>query len=175
MELDATLCMARIWRDGYGGQCGLAPVGGGRFCARHGRQEGQRGWHGAVDGPVPPAKFIEFEAAKAKRANAEGQGARGGRKRLVRAGFLSEKQGVEAGAGMEPSNETTAEVESVPASSVGSAEIRPSLTGALAAGAAEARAAAEVGRGIGNEAKVKRMQQRSAARGREEQGGRKKK
>ena len=128
-----------------------------------------------MDGPIPPAKFKEFQTAKAKRANAEAQSVPGGRRRLVRAGFLDEVQGDRAGATRGVAEERGSQVDSVRASSVGSVETGATSAGALAAGAAEARIAAEAGRGIGDEAKVARMQMLSAVRGREEQGGGKKK
>ena len=74
-ELDASRCMARTWAGGRGGQCKSRPGQGGRFCTVHGRQSdehargGSGGWHGAVDGPVPPRKLVEFQCAR-KRASA---------------------------------------------------------------------------------------------------------
>ena len=63
--IDLTRCMARTWNDGKGGQCLKKPKPGLRFCLFHAKQEGDQGWHGAVDGEIPPGKLAEF-----KRKNA---------------------------------------------------------------------------------------------------------
>ena len=61
-EIDPTKCMARTWgAHGSGGQCGRLPEAGSRFCAMHTKKEGQRGWHGAVDGAIPAQKLAEFQ------------------------------------------------------------------------------------------------------------------
>ena len=63
--IDLTRCMARTWNDGKGGQCLKKLKPGMRFCPFHAKQEGDQGWHGAVDGEIPPGKLAEF-----KRKNA---------------------------------------------------------------------------------------------------------
>ena len=63
--IDPTRCMARTWSEGKGGQCAKKPKPGMRFCLFHAKQEGDQGWHGAVDGEIPPGKLAEF-----KRKNA---------------------------------------------------------------------------------------------------------
>jgi hypothetical protein len=60
-RIDPSRCMARIWADGRGGQCTKAKSAGGRFCKVCARKLA----HGAVDGPIPEKKLLEFK----KRAN----------------------------------------------------------------------------------------------------------
>jgi len=61
-EIDLNLCLARIWNNGKGGQCGRPPHGAGDFCSTHIKQlESNKGLsHGRVDGLVPMAKLREF-------------------------------------------------------------------------------------------------------------------
>ena len=69
------LCMARTWGAGRGGQCSKKPLDGCRFCGTHVKQQGQRGWHGAVDEEIPAKKLLEFKTKGTPRADAEVFGA----------------------------------------------------------------------------------------------------
>eukprot|EP00933_Yihiella_yeosuensis_P020867 TRINITY_DN16646_c1_g1_i2.p1 TRINITY_DN16646_c1_g1~~TRINITY_DN16646_c1_g1_i2.p1 ORF type:complete len:1021 (-),score=227.83 TRINITY_DN16646_c1_g1_i2:311-3373(-) len=65
-EKNTTLCLARTWDDGRGGQCqNPRPTGAGFLCLRHQRHAvSKKGLiYGLVDGPIPPAKLEEFQAA----------------------------------------------------------------------------------------------------------------
>ena len=55
-KIDRERCMARTFAHGKGGQCPRKQVGGGRFCGSHVKKQ----VHGAVDGPVPEDKLLEF-------------------------------------------------------------------------------------------------------------------
>ena len=60
-HIDMSLCLARIWGGGNGGQCGKAPLEGERVCKRHKTQQA----HGLVTGEVPPQKLDQFQKAAA--------------------------------------------------------------------------------------------------------------
>ena len=55
-NIDPTKCMARTFAGGMGGQCGRKMAVGKRFCKGCARRLA----HGAVDGPIPEQKLIEF-------------------------------------------------------------------------------------------------------------------
>mmetsp|Transcript_123310 Transcript_123310/g.310386 ORF Transcript_123310/g.310386 Transcript_123310/m.310386 type:complete len:271 (-) Transcript_123310:67-879(-) len=65
-EIEWTLCLARTWNAGRGGQCLRHRRDGSDFCAMHGAGDK---WmvHGRVDGNVPEKKLREFEAATPAR------------------------------------------------------------------------------------------------------------
>ena len=65
------LCMARTWNAGRGGQCRWKPLDGSRLCKFHGEQQGQKGWHGEVDGEIPARKLVEFQKKGKPRADVE--------------------------------------------------------------------------------------------------------
>ncbi|CAK0804923.1 unnamed protein product [Prorocentrum cordatum] len=66
--VDLSLCRARTWSNGLGGQCTNFPLGGGGdFCGLH---KEKRLEHGRVDGPIPEDKLREFEQ-KAEAAAAD--------------------------------------------------------------------------------------------------------
>ena len=76
--IDESLCMARLWADGLGGQCKQKPCSGSDLCTLHFKQDSAgKLKHGRVDGEIPQRKLEEFER-KAK------SGISG---RLSRAGF----------------------------------------------------------------------------------------
>jgi len=61
--VDVSLCMARTWNCGRGGQCRSKQLSdGSELCKQHGRQLQKVKYlpHGRVDGPIPPAKLDEF-------------------------------------------------------------------------------------------------------------------
>ena len=62
--IDPARCMARTFAHGKGGQCPRKQVGGGRFCRLHVQKQA----HGAVDGPVPEDKLLEFRRSARLRA-----------------------------------------------------------------------------------------------------------
>ena len=76
--IDQSKCMARTWAAGRGGQCPKAQKHG-LFCEAHAKmlgeyEEGQgKGWHGALDGPVPPKKLEEFMKRAAAAGVAQGK------------------------------------------------------------------------------------------------------
>ena len=74
--IDASLCQARVWNGGLGGQCEKEQEKGQQLCKSHAR----RHTHGLVTGDIPEAKFREFErfAKKRKRDAADGSGAGSG-------------------------------------------------------------------------------------------------
>ena len=76
-SIDLTRCMARTWNDGKGGQCGKPKRPGGRFCLFHAKQEGEKGWHGAVDGDIPLGKLVEFRRKRARVEKGAAAGAPG--------------------------------------------------------------------------------------------------
>ncbi|CAJ1367806.1 unnamed protein product [Effrenium voratum] len=63
-------CAARVWGDGWGGQCGRPALPGIDYCESHQSQLKRHlaGYltHGRIDGPVPPKKQREFELAQAR-------------------------------------------------------------------------------------------------------------
>ena len=61
--IDASLCQARLWNNGLGGQCDKEPEKGKQLCKRHARKHA----HGLVTGDIPEAKFREFETEAKKR------------------------------------------------------------------------------------------------------------
>ena len=65
-SIDPLRCMARTWADGRGGQCRKAKVAGERFC------------RGAVDGPIPEKKMIEFRKQAQQRPQV-GEGVQAGK------------------------------------------------------------------------------------------------
>ena len=65
------LCMARTWNAGRGGQCRWKPLDGSRLCKFHGEQQGQKGWHGEVDGEIPARKLVDFQKKGKPRADVE--------------------------------------------------------------------------------------------------------
>lgn len=67
----ARCCMARVWKQGQGGQCSKPQVTG-RFCAMHSGKEGSNNWLGAVDGPIPDSKLQEFRSRSRLRCAAAG-------------------------------------------------------------------------------------------------------
>eukprot|EP00930_Biecheleria_cincta_P034065 TRINITY_DN23578_c0_g1_i1.p1 TRINITY_DN23578_c0_g1~~TRINITY_DN23578_c0_g1_i1.p1 ORF type:complete len:786 (-),score=171.54 TRINITY_DN23578_c0_g1_i1:74-2431(-) len=64
-EVDLTLCLARTWKDGHGGQCQEPRCQGADLCPKHRTQAvSTRGLsYGFVDGPIPAAKLTEFQHA----------------------------------------------------------------------------------------------------------------
>lgn len=64
-EVDLTLCLARTWNGGQGGQCRETKAQGGNLCPKHQTQAvSTRGLlYGFVDGPMPDAKLTEFQNA----------------------------------------------------------------------------------------------------------------
>jgi hypothetical protein len=58
-QIDTSLCLARIWGAGKGGQCGQVPLDGSSFCKRHTPQQ----VHGLVTGEIPADKLAKFEKA----------------------------------------------------------------------------------------------------------------
>lgn len=66
-----SMCFARTWNDGLGGQCCRAPIDGSAgLCLQHSKDERWRS-HGRVDGPVPQRKLLDFRKAAAQNANAD--------------------------------------------------------------------------------------------------------
>jgi len=57
-SVNTSLCMARVWASGAGGQCRHAQTTGG-FCKVHNKDETWRK-HGRVDGEIPAQKLQEF-------------------------------------------------------------------------------------------------------------------
>ena len=140
--IDASLCRARVWRGGLGGQCDKKPEQGGDLCKSHLRSQA----HGLVTGDIPEGKFREFQKAQARRRGSSGEGA---------AADSAEGQGVASGkrgAGSGAQQEGT--VKRVKAREA--AEAR--------ADAAVARAEAEEQRGIGDLQRARQMAARSQAR-----------
>ena len=68
-EIDPSKCMARTWNFGKGGQCTKSKLAGERFCKGCAR----RLVHGAVDGPIPEKKLIEFQKEAKKCAKKRGR------------------------------------------------------------------------------------------------------
>lgn len=64
-EVDLTLCLARSWNEGHGGQCQEPRSQGADLCSKHRTQAvSTRGLcYGFVDGPIPAAKLTEFQHA----------------------------------------------------------------------------------------------------------------
>ena len=73
-SIDPLRCMARTWADGRGGQCRKAKVAGERFCRGCAKKQA----HGAVDGPIPEKKLIEFRKQAQQRAQV-GEGVQAGK------------------------------------------------------------------------------------------------
>ena len=167
-SIDPTKCMARMWGEGRGAQCGRAPQGaGGRYCGRHSREH-QRG-HGDVTGGIPAPKLAEFQREAAKIARAERAGAQAASER--RDGDAQERKrgggavGRVRAAGLvvrlgEGQRDSEPDVDRR-----GAGSEAPGLV-ALAADAAEERGRAERERGIGDMGKAEKMAKRSAARAR---------
>jgi len=65
--VDSARCLARIWKDGCGGQCSRHPKKGGmlRFCRQH--LFGRWRVNGRCDGPIPDDKLDAFQRSKEKR------------------------------------------------------------------------------------------------------------
>lgn len=61
-KISSTLCMARTWAKGSGGQCTKRPDAGAEYCSQHVKEDKWR-VHGRVDGPIPQQKLLEFEKA----------------------------------------------------------------------------------------------------------------
>merc|ERR1712232_1546759 len=59
-NIDTSLCMARTWASGRGGQCTKQRSAGSDFCSIH---SNGLPVHGRVDGPIPKPKLKEFEKA----------------------------------------------------------------------------------------------------------------
>ena len=74
--VDAGRCLARVWKEGCGGQCTRKPQAGADLCATHTKNVGKDAWLGKVTGEIPAKKLKEFERAR-KRTEA-GAGAIGG-------------------------------------------------------------------------------------------------
>ena len=77
-SVDSTLCQARTWDNGRGGQCRHQPMLGEEFCRAH-RQKWEV--HGCVTGPIPQSKlrlFLSRELAtgceESSRATAHASG-----------------------------------------------------------------------------------------------------
>jgi hypothetical protein len=62
--VNASLCKARTWAQGQGGQCRKPPAAGARFCCLHEKQSSKKTWLGSVDGEVPAQKLVEFERCR---------------------------------------------------------------------------------------------------------------
>jgi len=58
-SVNTSLCMARVWASGAGGQCRHPPQATGGFCKLHIKNECWRN-HGRVDGEIPAQKLQEF-------------------------------------------------------------------------------------------------------------------
>ena len=67
--VDPSKCMARTWAGGRGGQCTKPRSAGERYCklCKRGKLA-----HGAVDGPIPEKKLIEFKNSAKKLARGGG-------------------------------------------------------------------------------------------------------
>ena len=57
-DVSSNKCCARVWGDGYGGQCQRAPVDGRTLCVYHAGQG--RAVYGLVTGDIPYGKLQEF-------------------------------------------------------------------------------------------------------------------
>ena len=68
-EVDPSKCLARTWNFGKGGQCTKSKLAGERFCKGCAR----RLVHGAVDGPIPEKKLIDFQKEAKKCAKKRGR------------------------------------------------------------------------------------------------------
>lgn len=75
-SIDSTKCLARIWNDGFGGQCDADRPKDNKLCWRHQRLAvSKQGLiYGLADGPIPEHRLRQFQAAVVK-------GTSGGRKR----------------------------------------------------------------------------------------------
>ena len=66
--IDPSKCMARTWAGGRGGQCTKTKLAGQRYCTVCSKKLA----HGAVDGPIPEKKLIEFKNCAKKLARGGG-------------------------------------------------------------------------------------------------------
>ena len=63
-----SLCQARTWADGFGGQCDRKPDNNHDLCKRHLKSNA----HGKVTGDIPDVKFKAFETAEKARMRKAG-------------------------------------------------------------------------------------------------------
>eukprot|EP00929_Paragymnodinium_shiwhaense_P047384 TRINITY_DN24035_c0_g1_i1.p1 TRINITY_DN24035_c0_g1~~TRINITY_DN24035_c0_g1_i1.p1 ORF type:complete len:1703 (+),score=462.12 TRINITY_DN24035_c0_g1_i1:117-5225(+) len=61
--VDYSLCLARTWANGQGGQCKRGQIQGQSFCTMHAKKLTL----GRVDGPIPQERLADFEKASSKK------------------------------------------------------------------------------------------------------------
>ena len=147
-EVNWSRCMARTWCGGQGGQCGFVPVGSGRYCKAHGAKEGKSTWLGAVDGPIPERKLVEFMKARKKRHGEKAESKGGALQRLRRAGLMRmAEEGVGESLMMEGRSAGAEVAERSAQEGVEEKVARRGVAAAQAASAAVARRVVEAERG----------------------------